>query len=319
MKVDNLIFIKGGSYNDVKKALRQWIDLYSENFDKDLVFELYKSGRGKHIIKADKKLDNEQFFYLVNYLHYPEGIKYKIEIEGFTIGKDQKEFFNQPILVFVPENDTEGDNVFVVTSENQTLKVDFGGKITGGSEMKEYKIPEFSHLDIPEIIRVSRKGYPQRKREEQKSSIAKRFEVILLIALGLFFISFLTFFIDRQTFVKSTFFLGLGIGIWFFSDYEMLREDTFYFKCLIIATVYLGYGLLVTYSFSKDDIKITDLGALYPIVVSLVQRPLRLILLLLFKKEPKVERSGTFADLLYTLILFLGIAVLPLILMDYIK
>ena len=88
--MDNLITIKGGVYNDIKKALKQWIELYNDQLQDELTFELYKNGRGNHIIKADNRLDNELFYYLVNYLKYPKNIEYNIKIEGFTIGKDKK-------------------------------------------------------------------------------------------------------------------------------------------------------------------------------------------------------------------------------------
>jgi hypothetical protein len=29
--IENTIFIKGGAYNDVKKALRQWVNLYTSD------------------------------------------------------------------------------------------------------------------------------------------------------------------------------------------------------------------------------------------------------------------------------------------------
>ena len=158
-----------------------------------------------------------------------------------------------------------------------------------------------------------------KEQKKSENSIAKRFRWISLIVLGGLIVSSLTFLADNQIFIKSTFFLGLGIGIWFFVDYEMLRKDRFYLKSLIIALGYLGYGWLVKNYYSNDKIQLVDLGALYPITVLILQRPLRIIYLLILKKEPKVDRVGTFTDMIYTFILFLGIAVLPFIITDYLK
>ena len=80
----NILFIEGGACADIKKALVQWIDLSSDILGEGLTFELYKDERGKHIIKADDNLSNEQFNYLLNYLKYPEDIEYKINITGYT-------------------------------------------------------------------------------------------------------------------------------------------------------------------------------------------------------------------------------------------
>ena len=158
-----------------------------------------------------------------------------------------------------------------------------------------------------------------KRQTKSDDSIANRFRWISLIALGGFILSSLTCLADTQVFIKSTFFLGLGIGIWFFVDYEMLRQDRFYLKSLIIALGYLGYGWLVKSYYSNDKIQLIDLGALYPITVLILQRPLRIIYLLILKKEPKVDRVGTFTDMIYTFILFLGIAVLPFIITDYLN
>lgn len=70
----NFIIIEGGAFVDIKKALRQWIDLYSESIDKECSLELYNNGFGKHIVKVDNRIDNERFCYLLNYLKYPENI-----------------------------------------------------------------------------------------------------------------------------------------------------------------------------------------------------------------------------------------------------
>lgn len=78
MKIENQIFIKGGDYSDVKKALKQWISLYSANLQNIAPFKLYNSGKGTQVIMADEKLENEMFYFLVNYLHYPEGINYSV-------------------------------------------------------------------------------------------------------------------------------------------------------------------------------------------------------------------------------------------------
>ena len=113
MITEKIIIIKGGSYNDVKKALRQWIDLYLDNPSDDFRLELYKNGRGRHIVKVDQRVKNDLFFYLVNYLKYPEGIEYNVDIEGFTTGEANSNLDDQELLVYISENDKEYDNVYI--------------------------------------------------------------------------------------------------------------------------------------------------------------------------------------------------------------
>ena len=320
MTIDNLIIINGGEYNDVKKALRQWIDLYSDNLQNDLTFELYKNERGHHIIKADGKLDNERFYYLVNYLNYPEGIEYKINIEGFTTAKEQKELQNQKILVYISPNDTEGDNVFVVTSDNENFKIDFGGKIIRVNGNKVYRVPDIPQLSNPEIIRLHKKQTANGKKEKSKDNLEKRFRTISLIALSSLIVSLLALLKDNNTFFKATFFLGMGLGVWFLADYKMLQVDKYYLYCFFIAIAFLSYGILIKRQFSESIITLPDLGSLYPISLLIVQKPLRLIYKRIFKREPVVDRPPpTFWDFIYTLLLFLAFAVLPFIIMDKLK
>lgn len=149
---ENLIIIKGGEYNDIKKALKQWVDLYSSDLQNGLTFQLYKNGHGNHIIQADKRLDNERFYYLINYLNYPEEIEYNIDIEGFTIGKEDNQLQGKILLVYISPTDKEYDNVYVTTSENKNFKIDFGGKITETSENRGLNYPIDFKLGNSETI-----------------------------------------------------------------------------------------------------------------------------------------------------------------------
>lgn len=317
MTIDNLIIINGGAYSDIKKALQQWIDLYSDNLQKNLTFELYKHGRGHHIIKADDNLDNERFFYLVNYLNYPKGIDYKIDIEGLTTGTEQKELQNKKILVYIPTNDTEGDNVFVVTSDNETFKIDFGGKIVKVNGNKTYSVPDMSQLLNPEIIRPYKRQVTVDKKENVKDNLEKRFRTISFITLCLIIISLLTLLYDNHMFFKTTFFLGIGLGVWFLSDYKMLQVDKYYTYCLFIAIAFLCYGILIKVQFSDGVINLLDLGSVYSLSLLIVQKPLRLIYKKIFKREPVVEKPApTFWDFIYMLLLFLALIALPFIILN---
>jgi hypothetical protein len=51
----------------------------------------------------------------------------------------------------------------------------------------------------------------------------------------------------------------------------------------------------------------------------IVQKPLRKLHIRIFEVEPIVDQHGTARDFLYTLFLFLGVAVLPFFIMDLLK
>jgi hypothetical protein len=311
---DNLIIIKGGAYNDIKKALRQWIDQYLKDLPEGLTFQIFKNRRGNHIIQADKRLDNERFFYLVNYLKYPEDIEYKIEIEGYTTGKDKNQLKDKDLLVYISSTDKEYDNVFVATSENENFKIDFGGKITEIIENKIFNYPTDLILEYPETIKINRKAIVQKEEEINQNRLEKRFKILSIITFSLSIIGLIVNLFDPEIFREFSFFLGLGIGLWFFGDYKMLQSNKLYLYCLGIATGYLLFILALNGEFNKG---ILDFGALYPITLLIVQKPTRILYKTIFNSEPEVDRSPkSYWDIPYMMILFFALAALPFIIMD---
>lgn len=314
MTTDNLIIIQGGAYNDIKRALRQWIDLYSKDLQDGLTFQLFKNGSGNHIIQADKRLDNERFYFLINYLKYPEGIEYKIDVEGFTTGTDKNQLKDKTLLVYISSTDTEYDNVFVTTSENENYKVDFGGKITKTSENKMFNYPTDLILENPEKIKINRKAIVQKEGEINENRLEKRFKLLSIITFSLTVIGLFINLFDPEIFRKFSFFLGLGLGVWFFGDYKMLQSDKLYLYCLGIATGYLLFIITLNGDFNKG---ILDFGALYPITLLIVQKPTRILYKTIFNREPEVDRPPkSYWDIPYMMILFFALAALPFLIMD---
>lgn len=314
MKIENLILINGGSYNDIKKALRQWIDLYSKDLKDGLTFQLYKNGNENYIIQADERLDNERFYFLVNYLDYPEGINYKINIEGYTIGKDNNILKNKELLVYISPTDKEFDNVFVTTSDNKNFKVDFGGKITETRDKRLFKYPPDLLLENPETLTNNRKEIQQKEEKSNVKSIDKRFNILATIVFSLTLIGIILNQTNPHIFLKFSFFLGMGIGFWFFWDYKMLQSNRHYFYSLGIAIAYLLFFIINNGDFDKS---VLDYGASYPLTFLIIQKPARLIFKMALNREPVVDKPiPTFWDGVYIIILFLGFGVLPFIIIE---
>lgn len=320
MKYNNLIFINGGAYTEIKKALNQWIALYSDQIQSDLNFKLYKNGKGNHIVQADERLDNDKFFYLVNYLKYPEGIEYIIEIEGYTTG-EEKVLKSKKLLVYISPNDKEYDNVFVTTEENENYKVDFGGKVTVIEDFKTYRIPQEFSLNTPETLKVKKREIKENGANETDGKIYKRFKVLSILVTILFFgtIFFHVISNDDLQFQNLTFYLGLGIWLWFFSDYEMLRIDKLYFRCIFIATSFSIYGIWMFNYFGNSADVLMFLSSMSPLTLLILQRPIRKLYIKHLKREPKIDNHGQFADLMYSLFLMLSSIILPMIIRDYFK
>jgi hypothetical protein len=320
MTLDNLIIVKGGSYNDVKKALKQWISEYHKDLNDDFQFKVFKNGRGNHVIQADEKLDNCKFNYLLNYIQYPTDIEYKVSVVGFTLAKDPKiydsELIGKRIQVYIPDDDIEFDVVNVVSEYNKGYKVDFVGKTSKVINYREYLNIDLdlNLLAPPEIVKTDIKAIKEQENEESLKSIEKRFKLITLIALAFGVLTSLTIFLNTKLFIDLNFFLSIAIGAWLFGDYKLLQVDKFYLYSSLLASGLFLYGLLIKnfiFSTSPDYVKI---GFLYPISILIIQKPSRILFKLLLKREPVIEKHPpTFWDGVYTIILFIGLAILPLI------
>lgn len=313
MITENLILIKGGAYNDIKKALRQWINLYSPDLQDGLTFHIFKNGSGNHIIQADKRLDNERFFYLVNYLKYPEDIEYNIEIEAYTTGKGNYQLSGKDILVYNSPFDKEYDKVFITTSENENFKIDLGGKIKETSHKWIFNYPTGLILENPETIKINQKEIENKAEKINEKSINKSFKVLSIITLSLTLIGIIIHQIDPLNFSEFSFLLGMGIGLWFFADYKMLQSDRHYLYSFGIAIGYFLYILTNNGEFNK----IILAGALSPLTLLIVQKPARLIYKAMLNREPIFDRPPqTFWDGVYMMVLLFGLVVLPFILID---
>ncbi len=318
MSTNKIISITGGTFEQLKNVLLNWLNIYSGNLPNNFQLSLFKNGKNSHYVKIDSELKNKLFFFLINYIKYPEGIDYNVEVEGFTIGKENSVFSGKKLLVYISKDDTEFDNVFVATDENNHFKIDFSGKIIEVQATKLFSDPFVSQLNSPHILTVGKKKTPIYGAESSSEDIQKRFKIILIILLilllGNLTIPYLTDIVEVLE--KSSWFIFLGVGLWFFMDCEMLQSKSYYLICLIIAIGIIGYSNLL----SNLQPNISDLiirSSFGPLTLLIVQWPIRQIYKLVFNREPQVDKHGKLADLVSTLILFLGLAVLPFLITDY--
>lgn len=312
MNKDNLIKIKGGLYDDIKKALRQWIVLYSKDLESNIKFELYKIGQESYLIATDKRLNNEKFNFLINYLRYPEGIEYNISIEGYSTVRDEKIYpknlLNKKIIVYVPDNDKEYDNVFVTTEDNETFKIDFGGKVLRQNESKTFFIPDIDTnlLQRPEKIALNKQELAEIEKEKSEKNLKKRFIIVLALIIIVAAINSLSLFVipHNEISIITTFILVFIVGAWFHWDYKMLRIDKYYIYSFIVAVVDLFYGLLIREHLSDNDIFLYY-GFYFPVIYLIVQKPLRLFFIRKFDREPIIERDSSLWDGAYGIALII--------------
>lgn len=312
----NYIIIDGGAFTDIKNALKQWIDLYSESIDKECSLELYKSGIGKYLVIVDKQIDNERFCYLFNYLKYPENISYKVNILGYLTVSDLKIFpkmdLGSKIQIFIPDFDKDYDNVYAVTPNNETYKFDFSGKTKKVELVNKYQNFEidFNILVNPDILKVSKKSLKLDKPNSK--TIAKGFNIISIIILLLYGLSYLLLKLGINS-ILFNFALGLGVTFWFFFDYKMLQLNDFYLKSLLIGVLIGLYGYYLYLDFGSYNKNVIIDSAILPLFFLVTQRIYRFVFKTFLKREPIVDRPApSFADGFYMFALIMTTILLPL-------
>ncbi|HPE57461.1 MAG TPA: hypothetical protein P5514_02490 [Bacteroidales bacterium] len=281
--------------------------------------KLYSISDKNHLIDVDPQLDNTRFYFLVNYLIYPKNMNYTVDVTGYTRGLENNILKGKQLMVYIPANDSEYDNVFVCTSENQNFKVDFGGKISPVNQNRIYTIPGLDFLPVPEIIGVDKKSSQTEEEEESETSRAKRFRIISTILLLLFAANLaipkLT--LNAEFFKITTSFLFIGTAMWFFAEEQMIRIKVYYFRFFLIAALVIIYRFALIEPLYPAIHDVINYTSLCPVSFLIVQWPLRKLFLYLFGREPIVDGNAKFADVVYRLILFCAVVILPIIIISF--
>ena len=149
MNIDKYIFIAGPTEDQLKSGLQELAELYADTgFTEDIsVFKSVKAD-SQYIINFENKPDFERFKYFVNFLRYPIDTKYTAKVLGFwtiaELDKMPEPLIGKRLLLYVSDNDTEGDNVYAIYSDaNSTIKLGFAM----GEEYKELESTEFQFVE----------------------------------------------------------------------------------------------------------------------------------------------------------------------------
>lgn len=155
---DKLIVVRGEPIEKLKKELTEVCKLY--NGDMGQMYPcLSQVGDQEFIITFPYDIDFELFCYLINYICYPlKATGTMPEVVGWTKAADgngwiKKDIAGQNIMIYVPKDDTEHDNVFITTEKGKCYKFDFDGTTIAQREVIEpYRQPDFNVRSLPTEI-----------------------------------------------------------------------------------------------------------------------------------------------------------------------
>ena len=136
---DKLVLVKGVSYSDFKKVLTGFCNMYNkESYQAQP--RLTKLSEREFAITFPYDIHFEIYCYFVNYIEYPMELKWTADVTGWTTTKSgdiwiTEKSVNKKVMLFIPTDDTEHDNVYMTTSDNI-------GYILGFAKGEEKKLLE---------------------------------------------------------------------------------------------------------------------------------------------------------------------------------
>lgn len=126
---DKLVHVSNVSKANIAKVLMQFCDLYNKESFRALPRLIIISEK-EYAITFPFDVDFVTFCIFVNYLHYPFDVKYEPRIRAWTSTKESDEWIERPVkgqrvMLFIPKDDDEYDNVYLTTESHFGVIVGF--------------------------------------------------------------------------------------------------------------------------------------------------------------------------------------------------
>jgi len=147
---DKMIIVKYASLSDLKTVLGQLCNSYNNKTYRVLPI-LRQYADSTFVITFPYDIDFETFCYVVNYLYYPIGVNYHPQITAWTTTNTgdswmKDDLVNKKVMLYIPVEDKEFDNVYLTTSDNVGFKMGFAI----GEESKLLETPN-KNFRLPDI------------------------------------------------------------------------------------------------------------------------------------------------------------------------
>jgi hypothetical protein len=126
---DKIVIVKNIDLEQLRKAIIDFCNLYNQNNFTALP-RLFTSSNNTFVITFPYDIDFITYCFFVNYITYPIDIHYEAKVKAWTTTNSKDDWMNREIagkktMLFVPENDTDGDNIYLTTEDNLGYKLCF--------------------------------------------------------------------------------------------------------------------------------------------------------------------------------------------------
>lgn len=151
---DRIIIIKDVNYEDIKKAVLQFCNIYNKE-KYSVIVQLTQISKNEIVLTFPYDIDFATYCFLINYLYYPNEIFYKANIKGWATTRSTDEFISKEnadklVMLYIPTDDKEYDNVYMTTEDNKGYKLGFsvGGLKTLNAPKENFEKNKYEIADI---------------------------------------------------------------------------------------------------------------------------------------------------------------------------
>jgi hypothetical protein len=144
---DKIVLIENIKLDDLKSAIQKFCNNYNQEGLRALPL-LSVLSENKFVITFPFDTDFETYCYFVNYIYYPNDIIYKPTIKAWTSTKQNdswmtNEIVNKKVMLYIPSDDKDYDNVYLTTSDNIGYKMGFAM----GEEKEKLNNPRQTYIE----------------------------------------------------------------------------------------------------------------------------------------------------------------------------
>ncbi len=144
---DKIVLIENTKLDELKSAIQKFCNNYNQ--DELIVLPLLTVlSENKFVVTFPYDTDFATYCYFVNYMYYPNDIFYKPTIKAWTSTKQNddwmtNEIVNKKVMLYIPSDDKDYDNVYLTTSENIGYKMGFAM----GEEKQKLNSPRQTYIE----------------------------------------------------------------------------------------------------------------------------------------------------------------------------
>ena len=126
---DKLVIANNLSNVEIEKILTYFCNSYN-NESYQALPRLYKLNERQFAVTFPYDIEFSMFCVFVNYVHYPMDFDKSIDVTAWTTTKNGQTWIteksaNKRVMLFIPYDDTEYDNVYLTTEDNIGYKLGF--------------------------------------------------------------------------------------------------------------------------------------------------------------------------------------------------